>query len=74
MYCIYFIGTESETSTETLIQNFLPIWAVVHGQSIQDNVQYILIHVMYTSIVGLNIFYSEEKDKARHTTRQCPMP
>ena len=23
--------------------------------------------------VGLNIFYSEEKDWARHTTRQCPL-
>ena len=22
---------------------------------------------------GLNIFYSEEKDWARHTTRQCPL-
>ena len=25
------------------------------------------------SFVGLNIFYSEEKDWARHTTRQCPL-
>ena len=23
--------------------------------------------------IGLNIFYSEEKDWARHTTRQCPL-
>ena len=24
-------------------------------------------------MVGLNIFYSEEKDCALHTTRQCPL-
>ena len=23
--------------------------------------------------IGLNIFYSEEKDWARHTTQQCPL-
>ena len=26
-----------------------------------------------TERIGLNIFYSEEKDWARHTTRQCPL-
>ena len=27
----------------------------------------------FCGIIGLNIFYSEEKDWARHTTRQCPL-
>ena len=29
--------------------------------------------LLHLNNIGLNIFYSEEKDWARHTTRQCPL-
>ena len=30
-------------------------------------------YILQVQAVGLNIFYSEEKDWARHITRQCPL-